>query len=1487
MGRVWRILRFGLLAAAAIAAAIVLVAACAGLALQTAGGRQYLARTIESLASTPGETEIRIGAISPGLPLRLRIDRLEVADRVGPWLTARGLELSWRPWALLSGTLNIGVLALDELDVQREPAAAPATKPEPTGGFSVPRPPVSLRVDRLGIADMRLAEPVVGTPVRLALAGRLAARQAGQIRTELSLDRLDGTPGTVRLDAEYDVGSTVLAIDGAVSEPSGGLIVTLIDAPGHPPLEVGLAGRGPIADWHGTLEAHAAGLIDLSSALSLSAGETTRLAASGKVELPGNPVPALQPALAHGIPFEVAVEQTSEDDLVIDRLALSAEGLAIAAAGRADLGHGTLDAGLDLSIDRSALAADALDPAQFRSARAHVAASGPFAAPAITASGSVDGVAVPSAAAERLTWKAGVAPDEADSEAGTKAAPGLQLSAEGEFLGLRLSPPALAAAVGDAPRFAADGRTDAGFERLAIRSVEVNGHAVRLAGNGVLGLNDGALTADAALSVADFARLAAAIGTRLAGGGEVTAHVTGNVQASAFDGTLDAKLDRLATGVAAADALLGPAPRLDARFAYGEQAGLDVPGFSLAGRNVSAEGAARLPAGFETVDARLGVKIPSLAPLSAPLGSALQGTLDLDATAAGALADPSVTAGLRLRNVSADGFGVARARLDATAASVVSQPNGRLALDAATDAGPVEASADFALGQGQRLQLSPVAARAAGVVLDGDLVAALAPSPLIDGHLRARSEAPAAGIGAGGLRVTGPLGVDIRLTPAAGRQSVAASVQGGPLSIRQRGADAGRIGSLLARADVADALGRPSFRGTVNARDAAFGPADLATAELTGEGTPERMRLDLAVQGAGRNKAHAKTADRLSAGGVLTMPGQAVAFDLDRLQGQLARQPIALDQPARLLLAPERTEVNGLALAIGDGRLAANASLRPGNTAADVRIDGLPVALARAFSTSAPSEGRIDLTALVRTEGRETAGDADLRLRGLGWGADMPAGARFDGEAGGRWAAGRASITGAVHGPEAARLNVSGALPFSLPAGETEPRLDPAGPVDASLTAAADLGKLSRLFGLPDQRVEGVLDGDVRVAGTLSSPQIAGAVTVDKGLYENFVTSTVLEDIAVRVDAPDRRTVNLRLTANDGGSGRLEAEGRARLDEGGSPRIEASLDARDATLIRRDDVTVTTNAQLAYSDTGDAAPRVSGQIEPEVIEVRLLDRLPPSVVILPVREIGRDGDDGGAAKSAGGDPWSAALDLTISMPRRVFVRGRGLDSEWAGALDVTGTTAQPRISGEVNLVRGTFEFAGKRFVLQRGTIGFAGGTQVDPLINAAAEYRASNITAVISVTGLASEPKIEITSQPPLPESEILAQVLFNKSSAKLGPVEAVQLAAAVDSLARGDSASEDAFSFARTFLGLDRLAVAPNSTGGEGSSLAVGRYVGDRVYIGAEQGIESGGNKGTVEVEIAPGISIESEVGQGPSNRTPGTAATQGALGLKWKWDY
>ena len=73
-------------------------------------------------------------------------------------------------------------------------------------------------------------------------------------------------------------------------------------------------------------------------------------------------------------------------------------------------------------------------------------------------------------------------------------------------------------------------------------------------------------------------------------------------------------------------------------------------------------------------------------------------------------------------------------------------------------------------------------------------------------------------------------------------------------------------------------------------------------------------------------------------------------------------------------------------------------------------------------------------------------------------------------------------------------------------------------------------------------------------------------------------------------------------------------------------------------------------------------------------------------------------------------------------------------------------TAAPILQGELHPVRGRYDFAGKIFVLQDSSITFTGGDEIDPILDISAERAASDLTAIIHVTGTAKKPKVALES---------------------------------------------------------------------------------------------------------------------------------------------
>jgi translocation and assembly module TamB len=222
-----------------------------------------------------------------------------------------------------------------------------------------------------------------------------------------------------------------------------------------------------------------------------------------------------------------------------------------------------------------------------------------------------------------------------------------------------------------------------------------------------------------------------------------------------------------------------------------------------------------------------------------------------------------------------------------------------------------------------------------------------------------------------------------------------------------------------------------------------------------------------------------------------------------------------------------------------------------------------------------------------------------------------------------------------------------------------------------------------------------------------------------------------------------------------------------------------------------------------------------------------------------------------------------------------LVRGRGLESEWQGDLTIRGNAAQPELTGRLSLVRGRFDLLSKRFDLTRGFLSFSGSTPPAPMLDMTGEARAKDLLARLQVIGPIQSLEIKLTSEPPYPTDEIFAHLLFGRSLRQITPVQAVQLADALNTLRSSDGL--DLLGRTRRLLGVDELTLGETKEKEEKTSVRVGKYVSETVYIKVESGISPETGKASLEWQVTPNITVETEVGVNAS----------AGVGVNWRWDY
>jgi translocation and assembly module TamB len=405
--------------------------------------------------------------------------------------------------------------------------------------------------------------------------------------------------------------------------------------------------------------------------------------------------------------------------------------------------------------------------------------------------------------------------------------------------------------------------------------------------------------------------------------------------------------------------------------------------------------------------------------------------------------------------------------------------------------------------------------------------------------------------------------------------------------------------------------------------------------------------------------------------------------------------------------------------------------------------------------------------------------------------------------------------------------------------------------------------------------VKGHFGTDFALRGTVDTPRITGQGKLGKGYYEYIPTGTVLRDVEVEITAEIPRVSIKEARATDGEKGTISLNGWFDLLPGNQFPFKTALTLEQATLLRRDDITATAGGRVILSGSVEKA-NLAGKIHVEHAEVRIPDRLPPDITdlqVIDVLETAQQGEPTPQPRSNKG--LNLLLDVAVDGPGKIFVRGRGLDSEWKCALRISGTAHEPMINGNLSVVRGRFDFLGKRFDIQRGTIAFSGAYPPSPIADIVTEAQATDITAQIHLSGSLKSPKLTLTSDPPLPSDEILSRVLFGRTLTAITPFQALALADAARTLA--GSGGPGVMEKTRKVLGVDQLELKTDGKEIDQATVGAGKYLSDKVYLEVEQGLDPQSSKAKVNVDVTPNVTIESEVG----------VNAEGGMGVRWKWDY
>lgn len=339
------------------------------------------------------------------------------------------------------------------------------------------------------------------------------------------------------------------------------------------------------------------------------------------------------------------------------------------------------------------------------------------------------------------------------------------------------------------------------------------------------------------------------------------------------------------------------------------------------------------------------------------------------------------------------------------------------------------------------------------------------------------------------------------------------------------------------------------------------------------------------------------------------------------------------------------------------------------------------------------------------------------------------------------------------------------------------------------------------------------------------------------------------------------------LTMRDDDKGKLKGSGTFDLSTHAS---DFYLKATDLNLLKGRIANGLIDADIKVSGTPEEY-KISGKISPEKIDIKIPERFSGSIPQLNVET------KNNKPKKKKFSFNNIMLDVLVDAPRQIMVRGWGLDAEFGGSLEIKGRVDDPLVYGDFEALRGRYSEFGKVFKFTKAKMTFSGSVPPSPTLDIQTKGNAGEVVAIVNIAGSVLKPEISFSSEPVLPQDEVMSHILFGEDLKSISPFQAVQLAQALSRFTGqgGGASAFDPVGALRDATGLDDLRVGTDEQGG--ANFGAGKYLSDKVYLEFESGTEEGSGSANVQVEITPNVTVESEIGQDAS----------AGGGIFWKWDY
>ena len=388
-----------------------------------------------------------------------------------------------------------------------------------------------------------------------------------------------------------------------------------------------------------------------------------------------------------------------------------------------------------------------------------------------------------------------------------------------------------------------------------------------------------------------------------------------------------------------------------------------------------------------------------------------------------------------------------------------------------------------------------------------------------------------------------------------------------------------------------------------------------------------------------------------------------------------------------------------------------------------------------------------------------------------------------------------------LNGPSGTQVTVGGSIGLT-----TQPRLDLTANGNLDLKVLAELD--------PSLSITGIVKFNGRIRGTTVEPNIDGIASFANASlgYEGIYTTLSMLTGDVRFS--ENRVTFDNLEGRVSG-GAIRVRGTGLIQNSQLEDLNVRIETEHVRFRYPAGLRSVVSGPLLVTGTSNQ-PILDGNLTIESVTYRS-DFEPFLSVFRP-----------GGLDSGGTVLDRLRLSVHVAGNRNIIIQNEVTDISGAGInLDIKGTLGSPSLTGRVEVSEGTLLFQGKRYDITRGTINFVDPLRIDPVVNIQAESDLRDYRVILIVAGQGDKVRVELRSDPPLPQLELISLVAGGKTREELQEAGATSLPTS-EELFQGGAASvmvdllRSRLGNRLGLLGLDRVRIDPYLVGAGNKSAQI-----------------------------------------------------------------